>query len=99
MSADDNGGHSINVRSLIKIIGALCSHNTSGISSIKEHKKDGAGEPVHDAGDDAIASHQKSMFLVQSCLIKEQGQNKWWIMDWWQPLNKLLLTLRIPRIL
>ena len=52
----------------LNMIGASRSQNISDISSRKECEKDGAGKPVHDEGDNAIASHQKSMFLVQSHL-------------------------------
>ena len=45
-----------------KMIGASCSHNTSDTSSRKECEKGGADDPVHDEGNDDIASHQKSMF-------------------------------------
>ena len=57
-----------------KMIGALCSQNNSNTSSIKQCKKDGSGEPVRDEVDDAISSHQKSIFLVQSRLGQEEGQ-------------------------
>ena len=58
----------------LKTIGALRSHNTSNISYRKECEKEVSDKPVSDEGDDAIASHQKSMFLVQSCLGLEEGQ-------------------------
>ena len=49
----------------VKTIGTLCSQNTSDTSSRKKCEKDGARKPVHDKGDDSIASHQESMILVQ----------------------------------
>ena len=57
----------------LKTIGALCSQNTSDTSSRKECKKDSANKTVHDWGDDAISSHQKYMFLVQSQFGQEEG--------------------------
>ena len=57
----------------LKIIGASRSHNTSDTSPRKECEKD-ADKPVHDEGYDAIASHQKSMFLVQSHIGQEEGR-------------------------
>ena len=72
MSAGDNGVHSINGSSHTKLL-ALHAHRILPIlSSRKECKNDGAGKPVHDEGDDAIASHQESMFLVQSRLGQEE---------------------------
>ena len=58
----------------IKIIGASCSHNTSNTSSRKECEKYCADKPVHDEVDYAIASHHKSMFLVQFHIFQEDGQ-------------------------
>ena len=58
----------------LKTIGALCSQNTSDTSSRKECEKDGTNKTVYYEGDDAIASHQKSMFLVQSYISQEEGQ-------------------------
>ena len=58
----------------LKIIGTSCSQNTSDTSSRKQCENDGADKPVHDEGDDAIASQQKSMFLVQSHIFQEEGQ-------------------------
>ena len=58
----------------LKRIGAFCSQNTSNTSSKKECEKDGADKIVYDEGDDAIASHQKYMFLVLSHLGQEEGQ-------------------------
>ena len=60
----------------LSTIGTLRSQNTSGTSSRKDCKKYGTNKTVHDEGDDYIASHQKSMFLVQSHLGQEQGQTK-----------------------
>ena len=60
----------------LNMIGVLRSQSTSNTSSRKECEKDGANNLFHDEGDDAIASHQKSMFLVQSHLGQEQGQTK-----------------------
>ena len=60
--------------STLKMVGILCSQNNSNTSSIKESEKDGTDKPVHDEGDDHIASHQKSMFLVQSHLGQEEGR-------------------------
>ena len=57
-----------------KTIGDSCSHNTSDTSFRNEREKDGAKKPVNDEGDDAITSHQKSMFLVQSHLEHEEGR-------------------------
>ena len=57
-----------------KTIVHLCLHNTSNTFSKKECKKDGACNPVHDEWHDAIASHQISMFLVQSHIGQEEGQ-------------------------
>ena len=39
------------------------------------------------------------MFLVQSSLGQEEEEKKWWIMDRWKTLHKLLLTLSILRII
>ena len=50
------------------------SHNTYNTSSRKECEKDGSDKPLHDERDDAIASHQSSMFLVQSHLGQEEGK-------------------------
>ena len=58
----------------LKTIGALRSKNTSDRSSRKACKKNGSDKPVHDEGDDATASHQKYMFLVQSHIGQEEGQ-------------------------
>ena len=55
-------------------IGALLSQNTSNTSFIKVCENDGADDPVHDEGYDAIASHQTSIFLVQSRLGQEEGR-------------------------
>ena len=55
----------------LRTIGSSLSKNTSNISSRKEWEKYGDNEPVHDEGDNFIASHKKSMFLVQSCLVQE----------------------------
>ena len=52
----------------LRTIGTALSQNTSNTYSRKVCEKDGTNNPVHDEGDDAIASHQKSMFLVQSHL-------------------------------
>ena len=60
----------------LKIIGALLSQNTSNTSSRRDFEKNGTNKQVQDEGDDAIASHQKSMFLVQSHLVQEEGQTK-----------------------
>ena len=61
---------------ILKTIGALGSQNTSDTSSKKECKNYGADNPVHDEGDDAIISHQKYMFLVQSNIGQEEGRTK-----------------------
>ena len=45
----------------IETTGALFSQNPSDIPSRKECEKEGMDNPVHDEGDDAIASHQKSI--------------------------------------
>ena len=58
------------------MIGASRSQNTSDTSSRKEYKKESSDKPVHDEEDDAIVSHQKSVFLVQSYLVQEEGQTK-----------------------
>ena len=58
----------------LKTIGALCLQNTYDTSSRKECGKDATEKPVQDAGDDAISSHHKSMFLVQSHLGQEEGR-------------------------
>ena len=58
------------------MIEAFCSHDTSDTSSRKLFKKDGADNPLHDEVDYSIASHQKSVFLVQSHLVQEEGQTK-----------------------
>ena len=42
------------------------------ISSRKECEKDGSNNLVHDERDDAIESHQRSMFLVQSYIVQEE---------------------------
>ena len=48
----------------LKEIGASCSQNTFDAFFRKEYEKDGADKLVHDEEDDAVVSHQKSMFLV-----------------------------------
>ena len=58
----------------LKRIGAFCSHNTSNTPSRKQYEKDSANKPVHDEGDDYIASNYKYMFLVQSHLGQEEGR-------------------------
>ena len=60
----------------LKTIDASRPQNTPNTSSRKVCEKDGANKPVHDEGDDAIASHQRYMFLVQSHLVQEQEQTK-----------------------
>ena len=50
----------------LRIIGTFRSQNTSNASYRKDFEKDSADKPVHDEGDDAIASHHGSMYLVQS---------------------------------
>ena len=57
----------------LKSIGASRSQNNLDKYSRKERKKYGADKPVHDEGDDAIASHRKYIFLVHSRL----GQEEW----------------------
>ena len=57
----------------LKRIGASCSHSTPDTSSRKEYKKYGSDKLVHDEGDDAISSHQKTMLLVQSHISQEEG--------------------------
>ena len=47
----------------LETIGAFPSKNTSNTSSRKVCEKDGAKNQIHDDGDDAIASHQKSQFF------------------------------------
>ena len=74
MSAVNNGGHSTNGNYHTTIIGALGSHNTYDTSSRKECKKDGAREPFHDEGDDAIESQQKYMCSFKSTIGQEEGQ-------------------------
>ena len=59
---------------VLKIIGASSSQNTSDTSSRKVCEKDIVDKPVYYQGDDYIASHQKSMFLVQSHLGQEEGR-------------------------
>ena len=39
-------------------------------------EKDGAYNPVHNEVNDAIVSHQKSAFLVQSRIFQEEGETK-----------------------
>ena len=56
----------------LKTIGAYLSQNNSNISSRNECKKYGANKSVHNQGDYTIVSHQKSMFLVQYHLGKEE---------------------------
>ena len=46
----------------LKVIGDSRSQNTSDTTSRKVCGNDGADRPVHDEGDGAIASHQKSVF-------------------------------------
>ena len=41
----------------LKTIGISSSQNTSDTSSRKGYEKDGADTPVHNEGDDSIASH------------------------------------------
>ena len=60
----EEGKTTMVVSTALKMIGALRSHNTYDTPSRKVCKKDGADKPLHDEGDYAIASHQKSMFLV-----------------------------------
>ena len=60
----------------LKIIRASRSQNTSDTSFRKECENYSANNPIHDEGDDAIVSHQKSMFLVQSHLGQEEGRTK-----------------------
>ena len=55
----------------IKTIGDSLSHNTSNTSFKKECKKYSANNPVHDDGDYSIASHQKSMFIVQLHIVQD----------------------------
>ena len=58
----------------LKNIGASRSQNNSDISSRKDREKDRADKPVHDKGDDAIASQQISTFLVQSHVGQDEGR-------------------------
>ena len=60
----------------LKRIGASCTHNTSNTYSRKLFEKCSANKPVHDEEDDAITTHQKSMFLVHSYLVQEDGRTK-----------------------
>ena len=57
----------------LKMIGASLPHNTSDTSYRKECEKGGSDKPVHDEGDDAIASNQRTMILVHSYLGQEEG--------------------------
>ena len=58
----------------LKTIGASCSQNTSDTLSRKECEKDVANKPVHDEVYNAIVSHHKFIFLVQSHVDQEEGQ-------------------------
>ena len=58
----------------LKMIGASHSQNNSDKSSRKECDKDSSNKPVHDEEYGAILSHHKSMFLVQSHLVQEEGR-------------------------
>ena len=58
----------------LKMIGASRSYNTPNTFYRKKCEKGGTNKSVRDEGDDAIASHHKSMFLVQSHIVKEEGQ-------------------------
>ena len=58
------------------MIDSLCSQNNYGTYSRKYFKKDIARKRVHNEGDDSIVSQQKSVFLVQSHLVQEEGQTK-----------------------
>ena len=58
----------------LKNIGALNSQNTSDASSRKVRKNYGTNNPVNDDVYDAIASHQRFMFLIQSHIHQEKGQ-------------------------
>ena len=80
-------------------IGALLSQNTSNTSFIKVCENDGADDPVHDEGYDAIASHQTSIFLVQSRLGQEEGRTTMVDNVSMAPLHRLLLALSIIRII
>ena len=57
---------------VLKTIGASCSRNTSDTSSRINFKKDGSDKSVHDDINDSIASHQKSILLVQSNIGQEE---------------------------
>ena len=63
----------------LKTIGISSSQNTSDTSSRKGYEKDGADTPVHNEGDDSIASHKKSTFFVKSYIGQEET---------WKPLKK-----------
>ena len=73
----------------LNMIGVLRSQSTSNTSSRKECEKDGANNLVHDEGDDAIASHQKSMSLVHSHLVQEESRTTMVDNLQWHTLHKL----------